>query len=660
MSASSFEESQEPSQSEYMNEMTHLSLVTLPKEMDPDGHFGVQHPHPNFFLLASSSRTQAPSAEECEIIPRGNGHDGEEEKEMQVLVTALDILARSGTSLKTNEEATGPVRLGSAGEDNRKQDSPGGVSRTSTGILLQTGIKTPEAPLPNTRIPGWLRMIIITLGLAATTASHAINMFNYPRYQEDEGTYMMYAWAVTHGKIDPYAYGYGHPPLAWILIAAWVKLTGGFFTFGDALNSGRVLMLLFTVGSAWLIYRITYHLRIKFIACLFAMLVFALSPLSITFQREVLLDNVATFWFLLALYLIVIGKSRLSYTISASICFGIALLSKEVLIIFFPVMVYVVWLYTARFQRTFLLVAFCYSVVAVGSTFVLMALLKGELFPYEWHLPWDHHPHLSLIGVYLTQVARGQSEGSVHDSWAAWTDGDPLLMTLGVATPVFNLIVGWWNRKNLFIALLAILFWVLLLRGGVVFPFYIIPLIPIISLNAAFAVNIVLEYFDRIICIKCISSALILAALMTLIPYDVQHSLSPYNVFSLDPTHVQNETVAWIRTHVPHQAMLVIDSQLFTDLHEPRSEGIGDRAAYPYAHVYWFVGLDPALHDTLLKGDWNNIDYIVADSGMIQKIQSYGGGMNLIKTALAHSVVRVTFGDGYEFIRVYQVIHVKY
>jgi hypothetical protein len=33
--------------------------------------------------------------------------------------------------------------------------------------------------------------------------------------------------------------------------------------------------------------------------------------------------------------------------------------------------------------------------------------------------------------------------------------------------------------------------------------------------------------------------------------------------------------------------------------------------------------------------------------------------MDLIKTALAHSVLRVQFGDRYEFMRVYQVIHNK-
>ena len=77
---------------------------------------------------------------------------------------------------------------------------------------------------------------------------------------------------------------------------------------------------------------------------------------------------------------------------------------------------------------------------------------------------------------------------------------------------------------------------------------------------------------------------------------------------------------------------------------------MGNGAIYPYAHEYRFVALDPEVHDTLLQGNWDRIDYIVADAEMLQKIQNYGGGMDLIKTALKHSILRVEFKDG-EFVR---------
>jgi len=106
-------------------------------------------------------------------------------------------------------------------------------------------------------VPVWLEVIVVVLGLATTFVLHAYNMFNFPRYELDEGTYISNAWAITQGLISPYPYGYGHPPLAWMQIAAWLQLTGGPFTFGNALNSGRVFMLFYAVGSALLVYLIT-------------------------------------------------------------------------------------------------------------------------------------------------------------------------------------------------------------------------------------------------------------------------------------------------------------------------------------------------------------------------------------------------------------------
>ena len=579
----------------------------------------ILHRSSNFFVLA-------PSYQNSQLVSR----------------LALEVASDSHPAI--HQEPALPARVAVLDAPTRSEgDRPAVLLRTSTW-----------------HIPAWLETVLVFIALGASFAAHAINMFNYPHYEQDEGTYLMYAWAVTHGSIDPYPYGYGHPPLAWIQLAAWVKLTGGFATFGTAINSGRVLVLLLAVASTWLVYRIARLMGASLSACLLAVALFALSPLSITFQREVLLDNFATFWFLLSLYLLVAGKSRLFYTISAAICFGLSMLSKEVMIVFIPAMIYVAWLHTTRFQRGFALAAFIYGVIAVGSTFILMAVLKGELFPYSWHLPWDHHPHLSLINTFAGQVQRGQSGGSIPESWYAWTKGDPLLIASGVAAPIFNFITGWWDRRRLFLSLLAVSFWALLLRGGVVFAFYIIPLIPLIALNAVFALKTLAAWIGRLVHFELVGMLLILVALVALIPYDIQHSLAPYNLFTQRPALVETEALTWIRAHVPSRAMLVINSNLYTDLHEPEGEGVAYGATYPYAEVYWFAALDPSVSVTILKNNWDRVDYIVADSAMLNDIKTYGGGMDLIKTALAHSVLRAEFkGDNYEFIQIYQVIHIN-
>jgi hypothetical protein len=106
--------------------------------------------------------------------------------------------------------------------------------------------------------------------------------------------------------------------------------------------------------------------------------------------------------------------------------------------------------------------------------------------------------------------------------------------------------------------------------------------------------------------------------------------------------------------------MIVINSNLYTDLHEQGGDGVGDGATYPHAEVYWNVAFDPELHDTLLQDNWDRIDYIVADPGMLQDINTSGEDMDLIETALQHSILRVEFkGDEGEQVQIYQVIHTE-
>src|SRR5437764_9841378 len=219
-------------------------------------------------------------------------------------------------------------------------------------------------------------------------------------------------------------------------------------------------MLLFALGSSLLVYLSIRRLEGSRTTALLAVVIFSLSPLSIVYQRQVLLDNIGTFWLLLALYLLVISESRLLYIVLAAICSGISILSKEIFVLFIPTMIYAVWLHTTSFQRKFSLVAFTYTIISIGSSFVLMAVLKGELFPAGM-LPWDHHPHLSMLDTFFQQVQRGQSEGSFSVSWATWTESDLLLITFSIVATLFNLVIGWWNRRNLLLSLLAISYWVL-------------------------------------------------------------------------------------------------------------------------------------------------------------------------------------------------------
>src|SRR3989339_1922598 len=100
----------------------------------------------------------------------------------------------------------------------------------------------------------WLKQNwILILILFISAVAHMTNMFGFPSYREDEGTYMSQAWAIIHQhQLASYTYWYDHAPLGWILVAGWNVLTGGFYTFGSSIDSARMFLLLMHVVTVLL------------------------------------------------------------------------------------------------------------------------------------------------------------------------------------------------------------------------------------------------------------------------------------------------------------------------------------------------------------------------------------------------------------------------
>lgn len=515
----------------------------------------------------------------------------------------------------------------------------------------------PINPLRRSRFstPTWIEVLLVLLVIGALGIAHAYNMFNYPRYELDEGTYMLSAWSILQGQIMPYSYGYGHPPAGWIQLATWLPWLNGFFTFGNAINTGRVILLLYKLGSIPLVYLITRRLMVNRNMGLLAMVLFALTPLGLTYQREVYLDNIAVFWFLLSLFLLVNGNSRLLAIIGSALALGISILTKEVMILLFPAMLYAVWLHTTHFQRKFALVAFIYTTSALCSAWILMALMRGEFFPYSWHLPGDSHNHLSMLQTILEQSGRTQSEGSLSVSWGWWIRLDGVMLLLSIGATIFNLCMGFRQRKQLLLALLSLSFWLLLIRGGVVFPYYIIPLLPLTAINGAFMCDSITRWLSRATRRPFLQGILVLFLIAALVPYDI---IQGQNVYTLDYTQTQRQTMDWIRTHLPRNAFVVIPPQYFVDMRLSGGEATGDIQSFPNAHLFFNVATDPAVYHDMLKDDWNNIDYIIVDPDVRSRLDTLNdprNGNSLLKQAFMHSVERIRFYD----ISIYEVKHTR-
>src|SRR6202171_3127301 len=120
-----------------------------------------------------------------------------------------------------------------------------------------------------TGLARWLRVRLgseapVLLGLAALgLIAHGLNMFQYPSFtgSDDEGIYAAQAWAVLReAALSPYTYVYDHVPGGWILVAAWMAVTGGPHGFGSAIDSGRAFMLLLHIASLLMVYRVARKL----------------------------------------------------------------------------------------------------------------------------------------------------------------------------------------------------------------------------------------------------------------------------------------------------------------------------------------------------------------------------------------------------------------
>src|SRR5260370_877080 len=208
-------------------------------------------------------------------------------------------------------------------DDTLSVPSPRGVGQKGRG---------PQQPEPNVSTPQTVLTRVLLVGSLLTGAiSHGYHLFLDPLYITDEGIYMERAWSVLReGLFSPYTYYYDHAPAGWLVIASWVALLPHQFeAFGNAINTGRVLMLLVHLVSVYLLFQTTRRLSGSLMAAVVACFFFNLSPLAVYYQRQVLLDNLMVFWVLLSLYLPSSDDRRILTPLLSGLALGMGVLTKE-------------------------------------------------------------------------------------------------------------------------------------------------------------------------------------------------------------------------------------------------------------------------------------------------------------------------------------------
>jgi 4-amino-4-deoxy-L-arabinose transferase-like glycosyltransferase len=507
----------------------------------------------------------------------------------------------------------------------------------------------------------WVLLLSVLSGLI----THGYHLFLYPLYSTDEGIYMERAWSLVHdGALDPYTYIYDHAPGGWIIIAAWEAIVpGDFGMFGNPVNSGRVLMLLFHAASTILLFQIARKLaRGGLLAPMIATFLFNFSPLAIYYQRMALLDNMMVFWVLLSIYLLVRQETRVFAGLFSGLALGLGILTKENAIFFAPAICYLLIRRVAdRPDRRFAINFWLFAVAGALSVYSLFATLKGELFPSGLNFDLTHPSgHSSLLYTLWYQLHRNQGTLFEHDSflYTMWLPKDPFLILGGAAAMTVCLLVGFRQRRRdpafLVAGTLAFGMALYLARGSVILDFYILPLIPILALCIALVADRTLKHpLARKAVPALIAVVLVLPTGGYLLAYGDKSNLQPNDVYYLPLTYLQQEQISWVRDNVPADAKIIIDDDIWVALHT------GSRS-YKYAVSHWNAVGNPAVRDGWFARSGENIDYIVMSNRMREAmtLNNTNGQENWILDALDnHSTQVWSDGRGDVQLAIYQIDH---
>lgn len=483
-----------------------------------------------------------------------------------------------------------------------------------------------------------MKKILLILVLI-TAITSAYNMFGYPAYFDDEGTYMSQALAVvnTH-KLAPYTYWYDHAPVGWLVIAGWLKLVGGIHAFGMGINTGRVLMLLIHVVSTALVYVISWKLTGRRLPSIFGSLIYALSPLVGPLSRMVFLDNIMMLFVLSALALLVAKRRTLWGVLFAGILMGLAVLTKESALFLIPGMTIGLLALEKAKRRIMGLGIFVMACGLVIMLYPLYAILKGELLPAA-----DPSQHVSLLTTFLWQAGRKGGAAFSPDSqfyftlFNSWLATDAPLVVFGFFSSLAALVMAVFKKTRLIVPLTTLGYVGYLIRGGIINDQYFIPLSSLFVINLAIAISGILGWLKNKR--SFIRGAGYGAIIGTMLLWGWFYS-QKLDMYFLKATEAQIKAVQWIKdlNLNENNETAAIDGYALTEL-LPISKT--DVYNYVGAHHYWKIDQDPTLRKNVYKDTWTSIDYLLVNNKVRRDTEV--SELPLVKRALDNSTLVAEF-----------------
>ncbi|MET4783656.1 glycosyltransferase family 39 protein [Glaciihabitans sp. UYNi722] len=481
----------------------------------------------------------------------------------------------------------------------------------------------------------WLTPVLVVAAVASF-----INMGGSPQRIDDEGTYTAQAWAINAlHELAHYTFWYDHPPLGWLQIAGYTQLTGAFGRYDVSVLAAREAVIVMSLIGVVLLWALSRRLGLSRPASAVAALIFALSPLAVQYHRTVYLDNVATPWLIAAFLLALSRRQQLAGFAASAACFSIAVLSKETFLLALPFLAWTMIRNARPETRRYTLAVASSVLVLVGFSYVLLALIKGELIPGS--------DRVSLISGVGFQLGSRASSGSIFDpgslivrTFSIWWHLDPVIMVLGSLASVTALFV----KKMRPIAAMMVFLLLFMFRPGGYLPVpYVIMLLPFAALLIAWVTDVAVGAVRRRSKRGVRPIAWLVIASLAAAAAVPLWTVQLRGLFHADLDQPLRSAEQWVDTNVAHDNRLIVDDAMWVDF---------VRAGWRRDNVVWYykIDTDPAVEAQSPRG-WKDSDYIITTDSM----RTFPDGFPQVKAALQNSVVVASFGQGTQAVDIRRI-----
>lgn len=501
----------------------------------------------------------------------------------------------------------------------------------------------------------WLRrharsLAVLTPILVVVGIVRGVGMSTFPRYVDDPGTYLSQAWSVQYeGTLSPYSYFYDHAPAGWIQIALWSILTNGFGRHDSAIGFGNECMLIAALASTVLVFALGRRLGLTRAGSAGAALLFGLSPLAVLYGRWTFLDNIVTPWLLAAFVLALSPRRSIGAGTGAALCFAMAALSKETILVLLPALAWTLWRNSDPRNRAQVLTVAGGAGLLLMAMYPLLALYKGELF--------EGPGHNSLLGTAVWQLAGRESSGSLltpdspmRQTFDQWLVQDKVILLGGLAAAVVAVVAARLRP----VALALGIGWLLMLRGGYVPFMHVVTLLPWSALLLAGAIEALagnkrLYRWDyarhadqsrrgrwwRMSVATVLATAMLGVAAISW-PNRIRPIMTTPDVPSMRAAEL------WVARNVPRDKVLVVHDSIWVDL-------VQRYRFQPRPIIVHKLDSDPAVRKRLTR-----IDYIVVPNWYLTNAAGAQAYPTLIE-ARKHAIAVARFGNGDDAVAVYRV-----